>query len=338
MNRITILFFVLIILSSCTVYKEYPIDIYKPGPAAIPAETKYIALVYRNFKFTNDTLQHYYTLDKALQKAKGDPKNLDSLLAIYCLNELATNLKKHNQNIEIHIFPELFKPHSGKKMPVLDVNLVDQLAEKVDADLIISLETHSYFYNEYTEQSAPNSREVVTADVWSVYNPLTRKITDHKTMIDTIFWNPYDEAGKLVKNTKLPPRLTALKIASQMAGENYSKRFFASWENVKRTYSIPPLADFESAEKYLIKGDWDSAIMLWKRYAADKNGKMAINARYNLALGYEMKDDMESALQWITSAKQIAESYKSRDNIKMIDKYQKILVQRQKDIERLNGM
>jgi len=273
-----------------------------------------------------------------LKKTKGDPENLDSLLAIYCLNELANKLKAHNRDMEIHIFPELFKAHSGARMPVLDANVVEQLADKVDADLIISLETHSYFYAEYSEESAPNPREVVTADVWSVYNPAIQKVTDHKTMVDTLFWNPYDDAGKLVKNIKLPPRINALKIASQMAGENYSKRFFASWESVKRTYSIPPLPDFDAAEKYLVKGDWDNAILLWKRYAADKNGKMAINARYNLALGYEMKDDLDSALQWIDSAKQIAESYKSRNDIKMIDQYQKILTQRKKDIERLNGM
>jgi len=95
MNRIVYWFFALIALSSCTVYKEYPIDIYKPGPAAIPVDAKNIALVYRNFKFTNDTLQHYYKLDNALKKTKGDPENLDSLLAIYCLNELANKLKAH---------------------------------------------------------------------------------------------------------------------------------------------------------------------------------------------------------------------------------------------------
>ncbi len=40
---------------------------------------------------------------------------------------------------------------------------------------------------------------------------------------------------------------------------------------------------------------------LWKRYADDKNGKMAINARYNLALAYEMKDDLDTAWKWLIS-------------------------------------
>ena len=101
-------------------------------------------------------------------------------------------------------------------------------------------------------------------------------------------------------------------------------------------YSIPPLPDFEAAEKYLQKNDWDNAILLWKRYADDKNGRMAINARYNLALAYEMKDDIDTAWKWLTAAKQIAMQYHSKENLKMITKYQNILVKRQEQIERLN--
>ena len=92
------------------------------------------------------------------------------------------------------------------------------------------------------------------------------------------------------------------------------------------------------AEKYIQKGDWDNAILLWKRYADDKNGKLAIHARYNLAFGYEMKDDIDTAIQWISAAKQSAESYHSRSDLKLIEQYNTVLIQRKKDVERLNQM
>ena len=69
-----------------------------------------------------------------------------------------------------------------------------------------------------------------------------------------------------------------------------------------------------------------------------KNGKMAIKARYNLALGYEMKDDLDTAIQWLAAARQIATDYRSKDDLKMIAAYQKVLTQRQKEIDRLNNM
>ena len=326
-------------ITSCTVYKEYPIDIYKPGEIAVPPNVENIALIYRNFKYKNDTLQHFYKDDNMLKRAKSDPENLDSILMNFCLNELALNLKNKNIYNRIHIFPEVFKPHSGSKLPSLDFELINKLTTETETDLVISLETFSYFYSEYSADAGlPKSREVITANVWAVYDPVAKKTIERKTVIDTVFWNAYDEQGNYQKNSKLPPRLTALKIASQMAGENYSKRFFASWQTVKRMYSIPPLPDFEAAERYLVKGEWDNAILLWKRYAADKNGKMAINARYNLALAYEMKDDLDTAIQWLNAARQIAADYRSKEDLKMITAYQKVLEQRRKEVERLNRM
>lgn len=338
MKRLSNWFFALVIfLSSCTVYKEYPIDIYKPGEIPVPSDVENVALVYRNFKYKNDTLQHFYKKDYQIIKAKGDPEMLDSILVSYCLKELASNLKARNSFNRINIFPDVFTFHSGDKLPALDFEMVKKITSVSEADLLISLETFSYFYSQLeSDYNVPDSREVITASVWAVYDPLAEKIIERKTMIDTVFWNAYDEKGNYQKNSKLPPRLAALKIASQLAGENYSKRFFASWQSVKRMYSIPPLPDFEAAEKYLLKNDWDNAILLWKRYAGDKNGKMAINARYNLALAYEMKDDIDAAWQWLAAAKQIATDYRSKDDLKMITKYQNVLAKRKEQIDRLN--
>jgi len=312
-----IILFVLILLitfSSCTVYKEYAIEVYKPGEIAVPPNVENVALVYRNFKYSGDKYQHLYKDDGQLKKAKNDPANLDSILVSYTLKELA-----------------------GKKLPALKFDLINKITSETETDLLISLETFSYFFAEYSaDQGVPKSREVITAAVWAVYNPDTEKIIERKTMIDTVFWNSYDEKGNYQKSAKLPPRLMALKVASQMVGENYSKRFFASWQTVQRMYSVPSPSDFTDASNFVEKGDWDNAIKIWMKYAPDKNGKLAIEARYNLALAYEMKDDILTAWKWLTSAHQLAVSYKNKESIKMIEKYQKVLAKRKKDIDRLN--
>lgn len=330
-------FIIFITLSSCTVYKEYTIEIYKPGAIAVPPNVKNIALVYRNFKYRGDSLQHYYKKDNRLVKSKNDPPGMDSILANYALKELAANLKDRNTFNQIHIFPGAFKPHTGKKLPPLQSGLVKKLTSSSQSDLLISLETFSYFFSEYSgTPDVPKSKEVITAAVWAVYDPQTTKVIERKTMIDTIFWNNYDENGKKLKGAKLPPRKTALKIAAQMVGESYSKRFFASWEKVTRLYSVPPPADFSTAASFVEKDDWENAILIWERYAQSKNGRMAIDARYNLALAYEMKDDIDTAWKWLNSALQLATSYKSKEDIKRIIEYQKVLLNRKKDIDRLN--
>ncbi|HYQ55750.1 MAG TPA: DUF6340 family protein [Draconibacterium sp.] len=338
MNRLIIWILLLTVISACTVYKEYPIEIYKPGEIAYPPDAENVAIVYRNFKYNGDTLQHYYQDDFQLRKAKNDPQELDSLLANICISEMAHNLKEEGTFKEIRIFPELFKPHNGEKLPLLDTNILQQMVSTTQTDLIISLETYSYFYSEYssTAEMPSKSNEAITAAVWAVYNPLEKKLIERKTMIDTIFWNAYDANGNYQRNVNLPPRLTALKIASQMVGENYSKRFFASWQNVNRMYSVPPLPDFAAADELVQKGKWDDAIMLWKRYADDSNGKMAINARYNLALAYEMKDDFDTAEKWLNASQQIATDYRSKEDLKMILAYKVLLAKRKRDIADLN--
>jgi len=199
-----IIFSVLILfitISSCTVYKEYAIEVYKPGEIAVPPKVENVALVYRNFKYPGDKYQHHYKDDGRLKNAKNDPANLDSILVSYTLKELASNLKSNNSFDRIHIFPGIFKPHTGKKLPALKFDLIKKITSETETDLLISLETFSYFFAEYSaDQGVPKSREVITAAVWAVYNPDTEKIIERKTMIDTVFWNSYETFLCIVAN------------------------------------------------------------------------------------------------------------------------------------------
>jgi hypothetical protein len=51
-----------------------------------------------------------------------------------------------------------------------------------------------------------------------------------------------------------------------------------------------------------------------------------------------MKDEIDTARKWLAAAEQLAISYNSKEDIKRILEYQKILTQRKKDIDRLNMM
>lgn len=327
----------LIIASSCTVYKEYPIDVYKPGAISIPPDAKNVALVYRNFKYPGDTLQNYYKDNYQLRKAR-TTENTDSVLVTTCLKELAKDFKTKNTFNQVRILPyDLFKRHTGEKLPVLDFSVIKKITDATQSDLLISLETYSYFFSEYPRNyDNPPSDDVVTAAVWAVYDPATEHVLERKALIDTVYWNGYDDQGNYQRGYKLPPRETALKVASQMVAENYAKRFSASWQTVNRMYAVPPLPDFSDAARYVEQGKWDNAIRLWEKYASDKNGKLAISARYNLALAYEMKDDFDTATRWLEAAQVLAAQYRSKEDLRMILLYRKILQQRKNDIKKLN--
>lgn len=325
-------------ITSCTIYKEYPIEVYKPGAVAVSPESQGVTLVYRNFKYPADTLQHYYKKDYKLIRAKNDPENLDSLLVMQCLKGLEETLRANRVFNNIKTIPyDVFKRHSDEKLRPLDSELVKKLTGPAKSDLLVSLETFSCFYSSYPETSeAMGGDEVITVAAWGVYHPDEEKIVERKSMIDTLFWEGYDQQENYDADYNPPPRLDALKIAASMAGENYAKRFYASWQTVYRNYSVPPLPDFSDAALYFEEGKWDTAIELWKKYADDSNGKMAINARYNIALAYELKDQMDLAIRWLTEARDLAEKTRSRKELVRIIQYQKILAQRQKEINQLN--
>ncbi|MFW5757021.1 MAG: DUF6340 family protein, partial [Tangfeifania sp.] len=90
------------------------------------------------------------------------------------------------------------------------------------------------------------------------------------------------------------------------------------------------------AAYYFEEGEWDRAIGLWKKYAGDNNGKLAINARYNLALAYELKDEISMADKWLDAAYDLATRYRSKGDLKRIVSYQNALDTRKKQINRLN--
>jgi hypothetical protein len=329
--------FLLVLFSACTIYKEYPIEVYKPGKVVVPPSAQNVALIYRNFKFSNDTLQHFYKKESRLIRAGKDPANLDSMMVYSCLNELAKGLKSNNAFQEVQIFPyHLFTRHTGEHLPEISPELIQKIAGNTGSDLLVSLEMFSYFFSTYPGTfERPEANEAITAAVWGIYDTNRQELLQRKTIIDTIFWDGYDNQGNYQKGTKRPPRLKAMQIASAMAGKNFAKHFYASWETVDRIYTIPPLPDFSEAAYYFEEGKWDQAIALWKKYAAREKGKLAINARYNLALAYEMKDDISLAEKWLNAANELARSYSNKDDLKMIRAYQKALNIRKKEIKQL---
>ncbi len=331
-------FLIVSFLFSCTVYKEYQIEVYNPGEADIPQHAKKAAIIYRNFKYTGDTLQHYYKNNFQLVKVKNDPAGLDSILTAGCINNLAGTLKANNVFDDIYIFPKnTFEQHYENRMSELPPDLIEKLTGISESDLLIVLETYSSFFSVYPQSyETPKSGEVISVAVWGIYDPVKKSITERKSMIDTVYWNGYDSMGNYINGFTLPSRTEALKIAASLAGENYGKRFYADWQTAGRMYSVPPLPDFSEAAYLFEEGEVDKAIVLWEKYAGNTNGKMAINARYNLALAYELKDDLETAQKWLDAAYRLALQYKNKEEINMILTYKKVLAEREKIMMKLD--
>jgi hypothetical protein len=322
---------------SCTVYREIPIDVLKAEEFTFPGKGSTAGFLYRNFKYPNDTLQHYFMDNEMLYKDKANlDKNIDSLAAASCLSSASSVLYRNGVIGKPVLFPAEMMPDLRKeKIFPLPSAFVHLLGQSANVSYIVSLEVFSYFFSHFTGTTKADEYEQVTvAGVWSLYKAETGAMVDSKAMIDTVYWSPennQEDQGDL----KMPPQLTAILQASETFGENYARKFFSEWITVDRILIIPPLEEFRMAAEYASQQDWEKARGIWERYSGDRLGRLAVNARYNIALSYEISDQIEEAINRINQAYSLAKIYNNRHELEMIRNYQSVLSQRKKEIDRL---
>jgi hypothetical protein len=334
-NRFLIPVICLLILSSCTVYRNIPIEILRTREVKLPSSVGRIAFVYRNFKYNNDTLQNYFLKNELLVKDLGNQgKNVDSIIVTTCLHSAANALVQNGICHDPVIYPlDIFPRQTGEGIHPLPSDLIKKLALPAQAEIIILLETFSYFFSQNGTQMGTEFQEAKMAGIWTMYSAASGAVTDRKTMTDTVYWNKYDENGNVKKET-LPPRLPALQQAGEVFGENYARRFYPDWTKVDRLMIIPPLEDFRLAAEYTDKKEWDKADSIWSKYTDRRFGRLAISALYNLSLAKEINDNLNEALNQISKASDLAKSYPNSNEHKLTESYREILIQRIRDIEK----
>jgi len=323
-------------LSSCTLYQQIPIEVLRTEEVVFPSKSNALAFVYRNFKFNKDTLQNRYIEDGELKTDRRTGKNeTDSLVVMACLNAVASVLKEKGVCDQPVFYPfDIFPPQQGERIVPLPEELIKKMAKPAKADYLVVLETITYFFTRYSEGiDIIEYQNVPIAAVWNVYNGSTGKIEDHKTTSDTLYWDDQPE-GTSGQKTVMPPRLVSLQQAGAILGENYAKRFYSEWEKVERMLIIPPLEDFRQAAAYADQQDWNKAAAIWNKYTAEKFGKLAISACYNLALSEEIRDNLRNAKEWADLAVKLAKSYKGSDELTYALRYREIINDRILRIEK----
>lgn len=214
-------------LGSCTLYRNVPIEVLQPKVISIPENTN-LALLYRNFKYENDTLRNYFRDDYVIKKDKRNTNlNIDSIVTLNTLNTLAFRLENDHVGNNIQIFPLNTLPRiTAEKLAPLPREVIQNLGLTSESQKIIVLETLSYMYSHYSSQTnAGESAEVIMAGIWAVYDALTGAVVKHESLVDTLYWNRTNEDGQRIL---IPPRFTALELAAEVYAGNFAKKFTTS--------------------------------------------------------------------------------------------------------------
>ncbi len=318
-------------LGSCVSYEKYSMEILKPGVRSLPTNMRKIALVTRNLKYDKDTLQNYQAKDFKLYKDK-IRFNVDSVTITTCLDSLSAKLLEQPRFDSVLILPfRTFPVARVREIRPAKAEWYKNLAAQTGADGLIMLDMFSCFYSLNQEDRIAN---VVTSNIWSVYDARREKIIDRFTQIDTLFWDQLDEGGRYRKY-KIPDKKSAVSMAAGVIGKNYAKRFLPNWTMVYRDIMTCDQADLKKAGNLALKNKWDEAAGIWTNYAKSSNKRNRLVSSYNLALASEMSGNIDQAREWIAEAARLSSgTFRSIEN-ESVRKYAVVLERRKNEIKNL---
>jgi hypothetical protein len=134
--------------------------------------------------------------------------------------------------------------------------------------------------------------------MFRMYDPLSEKVIYRKILRDTLIWYDTD-----VSISSLFSHFTPVKKALTEAGVaialDMSGEISPVWRSENRKYFVKGDDIFKQTNALVDSSAWNEAIPLWKTAAENAKSKSAKSkAELNVALGYEMLGDVESAIEW----------------------------------------
>lgn len=333
-----LLWFVLLLgMNSCVSYEKFSMEVFKPAKFTLPPDIRKVAIVSRNLKFENDTLQNYQVKNGRLIKDK-IWFNWDSLAIRSCIDSLASQLLSQDRLDSILILPVNSFPETWvKELRYGKAEWYKNLANETGADGLIILDMFSSFYTSsdaYPTNNYSPDAKVITSNVWTFYDCKKQKINDRFVQIDTLYWDGLDEDGQF-KKLRIPGKKEAISIAGGVIGENYSKHIQPDWTMVHRDIMTCDKPELKQAAKLAQKNKWDEAIVKWQKYEDSNSKRNKIISLYNLALASEVNGDLDRAIKLIDlAAKASSGQFWSAENEAVRD-YWAIIYRRKIEIDKL---
>ena len=214
----------------------------------------------------------------------------------------------------------------------LDWYDVNELCTRFRVDAIVALETFDSDIklrqgSREVERTIDKKKVMVTeysADLrlvvrsgWTIYQPQGRQIVDRNAFFDEMEWSETGVSPEDVMR-KFPSKRAAINESGRFSGGKYAVRISPTWMTESRSYFRKANDEFILAAKYVKIGNWNDAISIWRRYARDKDPKVAGRANYNMALASEVEGNLTLALEWANRAWQDYGLKKARNYIDLL--------------------
>ncbi len=258
--------------------------------------------------------------DSVVSTSSGQPLILDTLISNNIFRGLYAVLRD-SPLITFHwpIWSEERQQEVlARNNAILTKREVIDLCSEHYSDAILSLESfHLSIENEYLGRKDTFVYTVVSQLIskatWFIYLPQSPKPFNEFVVIDTLgYWTSRDMRKPLL------PDLEKLRAISYESGLSYGQFVSPVWSKTERSIYSGRALELKEGSELTEKGEWDKAYTLWNDLSHNGRRKNRARAFYNMAVFYELEDQLDSASYLVDQA---LSSY----SFKLIQSYKKEL-------------
>lgn len=317
-KRLYPLFILLCCLSSCQTVEQISIDYLVPAEVSFPQELRKVGIINN----TGDTIARRGSLSDTIGTPPHLTRNIYTGMSSVATESLAEAVAAQNYFDQVIISDSVM--HSdieSLKAREFTEGEVKRLCEYLGVDFLFSLEsihlqsTRSVIFSPVFGdfQGTINAK---VYPVVKVYLPGRIRPIATITKHDSIYWEKFGRSEEEAK-ILLPSEERMVYEASQFAGTLSVGQLIPTWQSAARAIYTNGSVELRDAAVYVREKNWDEAATLWQSALQKKSKRLQMAAGCNLALYYEMKDDIDKALIEAQKAKALA----SGDNLAILTLY-----------------
>ena len=317
MKKIVVGFFLVSVFSSC-ITSNVVVNIQRPADITVSQDIQNVVIANRSRpskeNLTGNIVEGIISGEGIGTDRRGAESCIDGLINMLGNSERFT--LKNTDGIEL-------KGTGTASFPIpLEWDIVQSLCNPYDADALIVLATfdsdsRSYVGNPVTRTRKkkgvkvktlryPAYREITIESGWRIYDLKNKKIIDENKFTEHKEFSAWANSPKAALMSLLSQG-SAIRESGVFAGKQYGFRISPIWIKARRTYFKGKHDDLKLAKQYVEKGDWDSAITIWKDLVNSTDEKIARRSAYNMAIASEIKGGLDAAIEWAKKAKNLGE-------------------------------
>jgi tetratricopeptide (TPR) repeat protein len=188
---------------------------------------------------------------------------------------------------------------------------VNRLVEELGVDFILALENleiEALYSIRYLPETGNmyGAMNVKVSPTVAIYLPNHNQPISKLSLADSIFWDAEggDEAdvhSHMISNKQM------IEEASRFSGTIPAEYLLPNWQTAERYLYGDGSTQMRDGAFLAQKEEWEDACKCWQAALDNsKSKKLQMKASHNMALYYEMKDDLEQAIAWESKAQKLA--------------------------------